>query len=61
MVPRGLALGDALIAACVERCPKRGASALEWQTEKENLRAQAVYERVGAVREERLDYSIAVD
>ncbi len=31
---------------------------LGWQTAKDNLRAQAVYDRVGGTREEWLDYSI---
>ena len=37
-----------------------GATELAWQTAKDNLRAQAVYERVGARRAEWLDYSLAV-
>jgi RimJ/RimL family protein N-acetyltransferase len=40
--------------------PERGATTLIWQTAKDNLRAQAVYERLGAVREEWHDYSLAV-
>jgi GNAT superfamily N-acetyltransferase len=58
---RGGGYADALIAACVERCRERGASELAWQTAQTNLRAQAVYERVGATRDERwLDYSLEV-
>jgi GNAT superfamily N-acetyltransferase len=53
---RGLGLADRLIEACVQRCVERGASRLEWETGPENLRAQAVYERVGAVREPWLVY-----
>ena len=58
---RGTGVADALIAACVERCRERGGVvSLGWQTAKDNLRAQAVYERVGARRQEWLDYSLPV-
>jgi GNAT superfamily N-acetyltransferase len=57
---RGSGAADALIAACAERCRGRGATVLAWQTAKDNYRAQAVYERVGATREEWLDYSFEV-
>lgn len=53
---RGGGVADALIAACVERCRKRGAIRLEWQTALDNHRAQAVYERVGGTREQWYDY-----
>ncbi len=57
---RGSGLADRLIAACRERAADHGASELAWQTAKDNLRAQAVYERVGGHRSEWLDYSLAV-
>jgi GNAT superfamily N-acetyltransferase len=57
---RGSGLADRLIAACRERAAEHGASELAWQTAKDNLRAQAVYERVGGHRSEWLDYSLAV-
>ena len=58
---RGGGYADALIAACAERCRERGATELAWQTAHTNQRAQAVYERVGARRDERwLDYSLSV-
>ena len=57
---RGRGVAEALIRECVERCRARGARSLSWQTAKDNRRAQGVYERVGAVREEWLDYSIEV-
>ena len=57
---RGAGLAERLIAACVERCEQRGIPVLEWQTAPENLRAQAVYDRVGATRESWLTYTIAV-
>jgi GNAT superfamily N-acetyltransferase len=55
---RGGGTADALIAQCLERCRERGASALCWQTAKDNHRAQKVYDRVGGKREEWLDYSL---
>jgi GNAT superfamily N-acetyltransferase len=58
---RGGGHADALIAECVERARARGATELAWQTAKDNARAQAVYDRVGATRDERwLDYSLDV-
>jgi GNAT superfamily N-acetyltransferase len=57
---RGGGVAEALIGECVERCRVRGARSLTWQTAKENRRAQGVYERVGAIREEWLDYSIEI-
>ena len=58
---RGGGHAEALIAACAERCRERGATSLDWQTAHTNERAQAVYERVGARRDERwLDYSLDV-
>jgi GNAT superfamily N-acetyltransferase len=55
---RGTGAAEALILACRDRCRERGATTLAWQTAKDNARAQAVYERVGAVREEWVDYSL---
>jgi GNAT superfamily N-acetyltransferase len=57
---RGTGLAERLIAACRERCRDRGATALVWQTAKDNHRAQAVYDRVGGHRAEWLDYTLAV-
>jgi GNAT superfamily N-acetyltransferase len=58
---RGGGAADALIEACAERCRERGATSLDWQTAHTNERARAVYERVGARRDERwLDYSLEV-
>jgi GNAT superfamily N-acetyltransferase len=58
---RGGGHADALIAACAERCRAHGATDLAWQTARTNLRAQAVYDRVGATRDDRwLDYSLSV-
>jgi RimJ/RimL family protein N-acetyltransferase len=53
---RGSGAADALIAACREECTRRGAKRLTWQTAPDNLRAQAVYDRVGGHREQWVDY-----
>ena len=59
---RGTGVADGLIAACLERCREHGATRLIWQTALDNHRAQAVYERIGATRDERwLDYQLPVD
>jgi GNAT superfamily N-acetyltransferase len=57
---RGSGVAEALIAECLGLCRERGATELEWRTAKDNLRAQAVYDRVGGRREEWLDYSLPV-
>ncbi len=58
---RGSGAAEALIEACRERCRERGAGTLEWQTARDNRRAQAVYDRVGGERDETfLDYSLEV-
>lgn len=53
---RGRGLAQALIDACRTECTRRGARKLTWQTAPDNLRAQAVYERVGATAEQWVDY-----
>jgi GNAT superfamily N-acetyltransferase len=58
---RGTGVANELIAACAKACRERGGVAsLGWQTAKDNGRAQAVYERVGAKRSEWLDYTLEV-
>jgi ribosomal protein S18 acetylase RimI-like enzyme len=57
---RGLGLAGRLIRACVERCAERRALSLDWQTAPDNLRAQAVYDRIGGVREQWLSYAIEI-
>ena len=56
---RGGGYADALIKECVERCRKRGAIRLEWQTALDNHRAQKVYDRVGGTKESWFDYWLA--
>lgn len=53
---RGGGVAEGLIDACRAECLRRGARRLTWQTAPENLRAQAVYDRVGATRERWIDY-----
>jgi GNAT superfamily N-acetyltransferase len=58
---RGMGVAEGLIGACVERCREHGAARLVWQTASDNHRAQAVYGRVGATRDDRwLDYELPV-
>jgi GNAT superfamily N-acetyltransferase len=57
---RGSGAAQALIAVCLERCREHGASSLAWQTARDNARARTVYERVGAHREEWIDYWLPV-
>ena len=53
---RGQGIADQLIEACRGECTRRGAGRLTWQTAPDNLRAQAVYDRVGGTREQWIDY-----
>jgi GNAT superfamily N-acetyltransferase len=55
---RGTGAAEALIAACRDEARERDADWLAWQTGKANLRAQRVYERVGAERAEWIDYGL---
>jgi GNAT superfamily N-acetyltransferase len=58
---RGSGAAEALIEACRAECARHGAGKLTWQTASDNLRAQAVYERVGATKEQWLDFWLPVD
>jgi ribosomal protein S18 acetylase RimI-like enzyme len=59
---RGSGVAKDLIDACLERCREHGATELIWQTATDNARAQALYDRIGATRDDRwLDYSLPVD
>lgn len=57
---RASGLADRLIAAALGLCEARGAVRLEWQTARANSRAQAVYDRVGGVREPFVIFTKAV-
>jgi GNAT superfamily N-acetyltransferase len=49
-----------LIYACRDRCRAHGVSLLTWQTAPHNLRAQRLYDRLHATREEWIEYSLDV-
>jgi GNAT superfamily N-acetyltransferase len=51
-------VGEALIAACLDLVRARGAVSLQWQTALDNHTAQALYERVGGIRESWYDYHL---
>jgi GNAT superfamily N-acetyltransferase len=53
---RGTGAAEALIEACRTECATRGAGKLTWQTAPDNERAIKVYDRVGATREQWIDY-----
>jgi ribosomal protein S18 acetylase RimI-like enzyme len=49
-------VGEALIQQCLGAVRERGAVVLQWQTARDNQTAQALYERVGGIREQWYDY-----
>jgi GNAT superfamily N-acetyltransferase len=51
-------VGEALIRSCLDCVRERGAAALEWQTARDNHTAQALYDRVGGIREQWYDYHL---
>lgn len=57
---RGRRLADRLIPICREEGRRHGARRLAWQTAPDNVRAQAVYDRVGATREQWVDYWLEI-
>jgi GNAT superfamily N-acetyltransferase len=57
---RGTGIADLLIEECVEECRRHGAAKLGWQTAPDNTRARRVYERVGARKDEWVDYWLSV-
>jgi len=57
---RGTGLAAALIEACRAECAARGAGKLTWQTAPDNAAAIKVYDRVGAIREQWVDYWLPV-
>jgi GNAT superfamily N-acetyltransferase len=57
---RGTGVADLIIGACLDECRRHGAAKLAWQTAPDNTRAQRVYERVGATRDEWVDYWLDV-
>jgi GNAT superfamily N-acetyltransferase len=53
---RGTGVAEALIEACRAECGARGAGKLTWQTAPDNAAAIKLYDRVGATREQWVDY-----
>jgi GNAT superfamily N-acetyltransferase len=49
-------VGEALIRACLDAVRERGAAILQWQTAADNQSAQALYDSVGGIREQWVDY-----
>jgi GNAT superfamily N-acetyltransferase len=49
-------VGEALIKACLDAVREHGGEILQWQTAPDNHTAQALYERVGGIREQWYDY-----
>jgi GNAT superfamily N-acetyltransferase len=57
---RGKGVAEALIEACRAECAGHGAGKLTWQTAPDNATAMKLYDRIGAVREEWVDYWLPV-
>jgi ribosomal protein S18 acetylase RimI-like enzyme len=55
---RGRGLADELIRNCADTARTHGAPAMLWETQPDNKRAQAVYNRVGGVSEMLLEYEL---
>jgi GNAT superfamily N-acetyltransferase len=56
---RGSGVADQLIAESAARAREHGATSLDWTTALDNHRAQKVYDRIGARRDDRwLDYEL---
>lgn len=53
---RGRGVAEALIESSRVQCRRHGAEKMVWQTAPDNRRAQALYERVGAHREQWIDF-----
>ena len=53
---RGRGIAEALIGACRAECRDHDAVKLGWQTARDNDRARRLYERVGAIEDQWIDY-----
>lgn len=58
---RGQGLAEALIEASRSECANRGARSLQWQTAPDNTRARAVYDRIGGIQSQWVDYSLPIE
>jgi GNAT superfamily N-acetyltransferase len=57
---RGSGVAEDLIEAARAACARHGARTMSWQTAPDNRRAQGLYARVGARREQWVDFSLPV-
>jgi len=57
---RGCGIGRALIEASVAVARERGAAQLEWATAPSNVTAQRLYDSIGAVRSEWVEYELGL-
>jgi len=57
---RGKGIAEALIEACRAECAAHGAGKLTWQTAPDNATAMKLYDRIGAVRDQWVDYWLPV-
>jgi len=57
---RGKGVAEDLIEACRAECAAHGAGKLTWQTAPNNATAMKLYDRIGAVREQWVDYWLPV-
>jgi GNAT superfamily N-acetyltransferase len=57
---RGKGVAETLIEACRAECAAHGAGKLTWQTAPNNATAMKLYDRIGAVREQWVDYWLPV-
>jgi GNAT superfamily N-acetyltransferase len=57
---RGSGVAGALIEACRAECAAHGAGKLTWQTAPDNAAAMKVYDRMGATKENWVDYWLPV-
>ena len=55
---RGSGVGRALIERCLQLCRGRGAEKLVWETAPDNVRAQRLYDGLGAERATWLSYEL---
>jgi ribosomal protein S18 acetylase RimI-like enzyme len=57
---RGEGIGRALIEASAAAARERGAPCLEWSTDPDNARAQALYDSTGAERSTWIEYELRI-
>ena len=57
---RGKGVAETLIEACRAECAAHGAGKLTWQTAPNNATAMKLYDHIGAVREQWVDYWLPV-